>query len=78
MSSEGHDEEFYLLGYDSVYSRENQSTELCLLPGLRCFFSLVHSSTLKREAICPSEKPVIFHSTTQRYIPEGRILQAQF
>jgi hypothetical protein len=38
-------------------------------------YCLVYSSTLKTKAVCSCEKYVDFYLTTQRYIPEDRILQ---
>jgi hypothetical protein len=55
-----------------IFSR-NQA-ESCLLSA-SAGFCLVYSSTLKKEAICPSEKLIYFHRNTQRYIALDETLQ---
>jgi hypothetical protein len=43
---------------------------LCLPTAFTLVYYPAYFSTLKMEAICPSETPVDFQGTTGRYIPE--------
>jgi hypothetical protein len=68
-------EEFYLLGYNAVWSIEGQLT--FRKKQATCFMlvsCLAYSSTLKMEVTCSSETLAGFQWTTQHYIPQDRTL----
>jgi hypothetical protein len=57
----------------------NQQTSTWLQPAcVACWFSEPISSTLKMEAICPSETSVETKRTTRRHIPEDDTLENTF
>jgi hypothetical protein len=78
-------EEYYLLGYNAVYTVESQptfrrnisplSSGLCLPPAFTLVSWSAYSSTLNLEAICSSETSVNFRRTTRRYIAEDSTLR---
>jgi hypothetical protein len=51
---------------------------LCLPPAFTLVSCSSYSSTLKMEAICPSETSADFQRKTRHYVPEDRILQLTF
>jgi hypothetical protein len=56
--------EFYLLGYNAIYSRA------LLVVSFTLVSCLTYSSTLKMEVTCSSDTSVDLQRTTRRYIPE--------
>jgi hypothetical protein len=71
-SHSGGYEEYYLLGYNALWSVESQQTSRKNMSASSS--CLVYSSTLMMEATSSSEKPVDFQRTAPRYISEDIIL----
>jgi hypothetical protein len=61
-----------------IESRRMESQDKIVISALSCFFSLMHSSTLKVGAICYTERSADFQRNMQYYIAEHRTAAARF
>jgi hypothetical protein len=64
-------------GSHSIDYEENYALR-CTVPSFLLVTCLADSSTLKMEALCPSETSVNFYRTTQRHIPDDSCFNVIF